>query len=159
MHRSDTRAEDVVALRDGTALIRELLSGTVEVGEPSWSTSQHLAGTAPMGAGARVVDRSIMPAITSPGPHAIIAGARAETLPNSIRRVSNNHVCDRRQFGYRNGGSQTARLGDCAASKGVPVEPSSHGHRRRDRLHGGDGPCRLRPRSGSHGSGFASADR
>ncbi|MUM25249.1 mycofactocin system GMC family oxidoreductase MftG [Mycolicibacterium sp. CBMA 295] len=62
---------------------------SAEVGDASWSTSQHLAGTAPMGTGADavldptcrvlgignlwVVDGSIMPAITSRGPHATIA--------------------------------------------------------------------------------------
>ncbi|MFV8242519.1 mycofactocin system GMC family oxidoreductase MftG [Mycolicibacterium peregrinum] len=88
-HRYDTVAEDVDALRRGAELARELVSRTAEVGEASWSTSQHLAGTAPMGTGAQavldptcrvlgvenlwVVDGSIMPAITSRGPHATIA--------------------------------------------------------------------------------------
>lgn len=88
-HRYDTVAEDVDALRRGAELARELVSHTAQVGEPSWSTSQHLAGTAPMGAGPDavldptcrvlgleglwVVDGSIMPAITSRGPHATIA--------------------------------------------------------------------------------------
>ncbi|MEV0671120.1 mycofactocin system GMC family oxidoreductase MftG [Mycobacterium sp. NPDC050441] len=88
-HRYDTVAEDVEALRRGAELARELVSHTAEVGDASWSTSQHLAGTAPMGAGAEavldptcrvlgieglwVVDGSIMPAITSRGPHATIA--------------------------------------------------------------------------------------
>ncbi|MBU9763660.1 mycofactocin system GMC family oxidoreductase MftG [Mycobacterium sp. TNTM28] len=88
-HRYDTVAEDVEALRRGAELARELVSRTAEVGEASWSTSQHLAGTAPMGTGPDavvdptcrvlgveglwVVDGSIMPAITSRGPHATIA--------------------------------------------------------------------------------------
>lgn len=88
-HRYDTVAEDVDALRRGAELARELVSHTAQVGEPSWSTSQHLAGTAPMGTGPYavldptcrvlgveglwVVDGSIMPAITSRGPHATIA--------------------------------------------------------------------------------------
>ncbi|MGA5541156.1 mycofactocin system GMC family oxidoreductase MftG [Mycobacterium sp. NPDC051198] len=88
-HRYDTVAEDVDALRRGAELARELVSHTAEVGEASWSTSQHLAGTAPMGTGEQavldptcrvlgveklwVVDGSIMPAITSRGPHATIA--------------------------------------------------------------------------------------
>ncbi|MCV7206268.1 mycofactocin system GMC family oxidoreductase MftG [Mycolicibacterium peregrinum] len=88
-HRYDTVADDVDALRRGAELARELVSHTAEVGEASWSTSQHLAGTAPMGTGAQavldptcrvlgvenlwVVDGSIMPAITSRGPHATIA--------------------------------------------------------------------------------------
>ncbi len=88
-HRYDTVREDVDALRRGADLARELVSHTAEVGDASWSTSQHLAGTAPMGIGAEavvdptgrvlgvdglwVVDGSIMPAITSRGPHATIA--------------------------------------------------------------------------------------
>lgn len=88
-HRYDTVTEDVEALRTGAAMARELVSHTVEVGEESWSTSQHLAGTAPMGADDAgvldptcrvlgidrlwVVDGSIMPTITSRGPHATIA--------------------------------------------------------------------------------------
>ncbi|NKZ14598.1 mycofactocin system GMC family oxidoreductase MftG [Mycolicibacterium septicum DSM 44393] len=94
-HRYDSVAEDVDALRRGAELARELVSHTAEVGDAFWSTSQHLAGTAPMGTGPDavldptcrvlgveglwVVDGSIMPAITSRGPHATIAmiGRRA----------------------------------------------------------------------------------
>ncbi|WP_029106848.1 mycofactocin system GMC family oxidoreductase MftG [Mycobacterium sp. URHD0025] len=88
-HRYDTVADDVDALRRGSELARELVSHTAKVGVASWSTSQHLAGTAPMGTGSGavvdptcrvlgveglwVVDGSIMPAITSRGPHATIA--------------------------------------------------------------------------------------
>jgi choline dehydrogenase-like flavoprotein len=88
-HRYDSVAEDVDALRRGAELARELVSHSAEVGDASWSTSQHLAGTAPMGTGPEavldptcrvlgveglwVVDGSIMPAITSRGPHATIA--------------------------------------------------------------------------------------
>jgi choline dehydrogenase len=88
-HHYDTVAEDVETLRRGAELARELVGHTAEVGDASWSTSQHLAGTAPMGAGPDavldptcrvlgvdglwVVDGSIMPAITSRGPHATIA--------------------------------------------------------------------------------------
>lgn len=88
-HRYDTVTEDVEALRAGAAMAHELVSHTVEMGEASWSTSQHLAGTAPMGADDAgvldptcrvlgidrlwVVDGSIMPTITSRGPHATIA--------------------------------------------------------------------------------------
>ncbi|MGV0741174.1 mycofactocin dehydrogenase MftG [Mycolicibacterium sp. XJ870] len=88
-HRYDSVPEDVTALREGAAMARELVSHTVEVGEDSWSTSQHLAGTAPIGTGADavldptcrvlgvdglwVVDGSIMPTIPSRGPHATIA--------------------------------------------------------------------------------------
>ncbi len=90
-HRYDSEPEDVAALRAGAELARELAGRTVEVGTTSWSTSQHLAGTAPMGTdddpsavldpqccvrgvdGLSVVDGSILPAITSRGPHATIA--------------------------------------------------------------------------------------
>ena len=90
-HRYDSEPEDVAALRAGAELARELAGHTVEVGKTSWSTSQHLAGTAPMGTdddpsavldpqccvrgvdGLSVVDGSILPAITSRGPHATIA--------------------------------------------------------------------------------------
>ena len=81
----DGVAEDVRLLARGAEMIRELLGGAVKIGEPVWSTSQHLAGTAPLGTvvdptcrvhgvvGLWVVDGSIMPAITSRGPHATIA--------------------------------------------------------------------------------------
>lgn len=90
-HRYDSQPADVTALADGAELTREIVDGTVDFGEPAWSTSQHLAGTAPMGAdedphavldfrcrvrgieGLWVVDGSIMPALTSRGPHATIA--------------------------------------------------------------------------------------
>lgn len=88
-HRYDSAPEDVRALVDGAQLTREIVSRTGKVGAPSWSTSQHLAGTAPMGTGTDavldptcrvlgvsglwVVDGSIMPSITSRGPHATIA--------------------------------------------------------------------------------------
>lgn len=90
-HRYDSAPEDVAALRGGADLARELVGSTAELGSESWSTSQHLAGTAPMGAdddpaavldpqcrvrgvdGLWVVDGSIMPSITSRGPHATIA--------------------------------------------------------------------------------------
>jgi choline dehydrogenase len=84
----DSEPSDVAALRDGAELARELLSATTEVGQPAWSTSQHLCGSAPMGGddnpaavldpqcrvrgvdGLWVVDGSIMPSIPSRGPHA-----------------------------------------------------------------------------------------
>ena len=90
-HRYDSEAEDVAALSAGAELARELAGRTAEVGPSSWSTSQHLAGTAPMGTdddpsavldpqcrvrgvdGLWVVDGSILPTITSRGPHATIA--------------------------------------------------------------------------------------
>ncbi len=82
-HHYDTVAEDVTALRRGAGLVREI-SGSV-AGEPNWSTTQHLCGTAPLGAvvdpqcrvrgidGLWVVDGSIIPAPLSRGPHATIA--------------------------------------------------------------------------------------
>jgi predicted dehydrogenase (TIGR03970 family) len=90
-HRYDSEPADVAHLAEGAAVAREIVRGTVDFGEPSWSTSQHLAGTAPMGTEhdpravtdfrcrvrgverLSVVDGSIMPAITSRGPHATIA--------------------------------------------------------------------------------------
>lgn len=89
-HRYDSAPEDVAILTTGAALAHELGSATNEVGPPTWSTSQHLSGTAPMGTdddpaavldpqcrvrgvdGLWVVDGSIMPTITSRGPHATI---------------------------------------------------------------------------------------
>ncbi|MGE2718303.1 mycofactocin dehydrogenase MftG [Mycolicibacterium celeriflavum] len=89
-HHYDSEPGDVEALRAGIALSRELIGTTAEVGPSSWSTSQHLSGTAPMGAdgddvavvdprcrvygieGLWVVDGSVLPVIPSRGPHATI---------------------------------------------------------------------------------------
>ncbi|WP_102418745.1 mycofactocin system GMC family oxidoreductase MftG [Mycobacterium sp. 4858] len=90
-HRYDSRPGDVAALRRGAELARELAGTATPVGAPTvWSTSQHLCGTAPMGADTDpravvdrrcrvrgidnlwVIDGSILPAITSRGPHATI---------------------------------------------------------------------------------------
>ncbi len=89
-HRYDSEAADVTALRQGCALAAEIVGRTTELGEPMWSTSQHLCGTAPMGVdgdehavvdprcrvrgidGLWVVDGSVLPRITSRGPHATI---------------------------------------------------------------------------------------
>lgn len=89
-HRYDSEPEDVAALRQGAELARELARTATHVGEPVWSTSQHLCGTAPMGADTDpravvdhrcrvhgidnlwVIDGSVLPAITSRGPHATI---------------------------------------------------------------------------------------
>jgi choline dehydrogenase len=96
-HRYDSVPEDVAALRSGSELARELASAATYVGEPMWSTSQHLCGTAPMGADGDsravvdhrcrvrgienlwVIDGSILPVITSRGPHAtvVMLGHRA----------------------------------------------------------------------------------
>lgn len=88
-HRYDSNASDVADLRGGCDLLAEILRGTTVLGEPRWSTSQHLCGTAPMGTGDQavvdplcrvrgvdglaVVDGSVLPRVTSRGPHATIA--------------------------------------------------------------------------------------
>lgn len=89
-HRYDTEPDDVAALTAGMELAREIVGGRSDLGPTSWSTSQHLSGTAPMGAdgderavvdpwcrvhgieGLWVVDGSVLPTITSRGPHATI---------------------------------------------------------------------------------------
>ena len=50
-HRYDGDPADGAALREGCESVAEVLGGVTELGEPSWSTSQHLCGTAPMGTG------------------------------------------------------------------------------------------------------------
>lgn len=90
-HRYDSEPADVAALRQGAELVREHWSSKTQLGEPMWSTSQHLCGTAPMGNDGDacavldhrcrvrgienlwVVDGSVMPTIPSRGPHATIA--------------------------------------------------------------------------------------
>lgn len=88
--RYDSAPADVELLRAGARLARELAGAAVQ-SEPSWSTSQHLCGTARMGPvldarcrvhgieGLWVVDGSILPQIPSRGPHAtiVMAGHRA----------------------------------------------------------------------------------
>jgi len=89
-HRYDSEPDDVAALRAGSELARELAGAATHVGSQVWSTSQHLCGSAPMGTDADpravvdhrcrvrgtenlwVIDGSILPAITSRGPHATI---------------------------------------------------------------------------------------
>ncbi|GBG40776.1 mycofactocin dehydrogenase MftG [Mycobacterium montefiorense] len=89
-HRYDSEPQDVAALRRGTELARELASAATYVGPPVWATSQHLCASAPMGSEGDphavvdptcrvrgienlwVIDGSILPAITSRGPHATI---------------------------------------------------------------------------------------
>ncbi|AFM15748.1 dehydrogenase, Rv0697 family [Mycolicibacterium chubuense NBB4] len=91
-HHYDTEPADLELLREGAELARELVGDTVQ-SEPVWSTSQHLCGTARMGADGDhsavvdprcrvrgverlwVVDGSILPAIPSRGPHATIVMA------------------------------------------------------------------------------------
>jgi len=88
-HRYDSDPADLADLQAGCDLVAEIVSGTTELGEPAWSTSQHLCGTAPMGtddhavvdpqcrvlgvSGLRVIDGSVLPRIPSRGPHATIA--------------------------------------------------------------------------------------
>ena len=96
-HRYDTEPSDTAELARGAGIARELASAAAYVGEPAWSTSQHLSGTAPMGAdgdpdavldlccrvrgvdGLWVIDGSILPQIPSRGPHAttVMLGHRA----------------------------------------------------------------------------------
>ncbi len=87
-HRYDGEASDVAALQAAAELAHDLAGSGYEARESSWSTSQHLCGTVPMGAdgdapldercrvrgveGLWVVDGSILPDITSRGPHATI---------------------------------------------------------------------------------------
>lgn len=89
-HRYDSEPDDVAALRRGVELAGELTAGAVDVGPPIWATSQHLCSSAPMGTehderavvdaacrvhgieGLWVIDGSVLPAITSRGPHATI---------------------------------------------------------------------------------------
>jgi len=89
-HRYDREPADVAKLNAGAELARELVGPTAQVGSVSWSTSQHLSSTAPMGVddGAAAVvdaqcrvrgvdnlwvaDGSVLPTITSRGPHATI---------------------------------------------------------------------------------------
>jgi choline dehydrogenase len=85
-HRYDTEPVDVEALQAGADLAHDLAGTGYEARQSFWSTSQHLCGSVPMGAdgaldercrvrgvdGLWVVDGSIMPEITSRGPHATI---------------------------------------------------------------------------------------
>lgn len=87
-HRYDSEPADVQRLREGSELAREIAGAATGVGEPAWSTSQHLCGSVPMGRdddpaavldercrvrgvdGLWVIDGSIMPSVPSRGPHA-----------------------------------------------------------------------------------------
>ena len=87
-HRYDSEPSDAVLLASGAELAHDLAGTGYAARQAHWSTSQHLAGTAPMGVGDEgvldaqcrvrgvealwVVDGSIMPSITSRGPHATI---------------------------------------------------------------------------------------
>jgi len=99
-HRYDTEPEDLAALRRGVDLVEQIVAVKGVGAEPRWSTSQHLCGSAPIGAegdqaavldeqcrvrgidGLWVIDGSALPRITSRGPHATIAmlAHRAATL-------------------------------------------------------------------------------
>lgn len=88
-HRYDEAPADIAELRDGCAMVREILKSSTKLGDPRWSTSQHLCGTAPMGAngsgvvdercrvrgidGLAVVDGSVLARVPRRGPHATIA--------------------------------------------------------------------------------------
>ncbi|OFJ54329.1 mycofactocin dehydrogenase MftG [Mycolicibacterium grossiae] len=90
-HRYDTEPDDVAALTAGADLAHDLAGTGYAARQAHWSTSQHLCGSAPLGevldercrvlgvGGLWVVDGSIMPDITSRGPHATIVmiGSRA----------------------------------------------------------------------------------
>jgi predicted dehydrogenase (TIGR03970 family) len=89
-HHYDSEPDDVAALRRGSELARELAGAATHVGSPQWATSQHLCASAPMGVDGDpravvdhrcrvrgienlwVIDGSILPNITSRGPHATI---------------------------------------------------------------------------------------
>lgn len=89
--RYDTEPADLAALRRGLDLAAGLLGVKSEGAKPHWSTSQHLCGTASMGAegdetavldarcrvrgieGLWVIDGSALPRVPSRGPHATIA--------------------------------------------------------------------------------------
>jgi predicted dehydrogenase (TIGR03970 family) len=101
-HRYDSEPGDVAVLRQGSEMARELAGPTTQVGEPAWSTSQHLCGSAPMGTerdpravvdhrcrvhgidGLWVIDGSVLPVVTSRGPHAsiVMVGHRAAEFVN-----------------------------------------------------------------------------
>jgi predicted dehydrogenase (TIGR03970 family) len=88
-HRYDSEPADLAILEAGAELAHDLAGVGYEARQSHWSTSQHLSSTVPMGvdedaspldeqcrvrgiAGLWVVDGSIMPTITSRGPHATI---------------------------------------------------------------------------------------
>lgn len=96
-HRYDTEPDDIATLERGAELARELVGAATPVGPPAWSTSQHLCGSVPMGTdddpravvdpqcrvrgieGLWVIDGSVLPTVTSRGPHAsiVMLGHRA----------------------------------------------------------------------------------
>ncbi|MBS9534912.1 mycofactocin system GMC family oxidoreductase MftG [Mycobacterium sp. M1] len=88
--RYDSEPADLADLRRGVELAAEVVGSTVQAAQPIWSTSQHLCGSAPIGAdgddravldgrcrvrgvdGLWVVDGSALPGVPSRGPHASI---------------------------------------------------------------------------------------
>ncbi len=84
-HRYDSEPADIDDLRGGCDLVAQIIAGATALGEPVWSTSQHLCSTAPIGTvvdqrcrvhgveGLQVIDGSVLPRIPSRGPHATIA--------------------------------------------------------------------------------------
>jgi predicted dehydrogenase (TIGR03970 family) len=89
-HRYDSEPADVATLAAGAELALQLAGAKAQAASASWSTSQHLSCTTPMGRdsddaavvdpqcrvrgidGLWVVDGSVLPALTSRGPHATI---------------------------------------------------------------------------------------
>ena len=89
-HRYDAEPADIADLRRGATLARDIVGAAAGAAQPLWSTSQHLCGSAPMGRdgaewavvdpqcrvrgieGLWVIDGSVLPRITSRGPHATI---------------------------------------------------------------------------------------
>lgn len=105
-HRYDIEPADAAALRRGLSLVEDIVGAKGDAPPPHWSTSQHLCGSAPMGADddesavldARcrvrgvealwVIDGSALPQIPSRGPHATIAmlAHRAASLLRDQKR-------------------------------------------------------------------------
>lgn len=84
-HRYDSEPADIDDLQWGCDLVAQIIAGATDLGEPVWSTSQHLCSTAPIGTvvdercrvhgvdGLQVIDGSVLPRIPRRGPHATIA--------------------------------------------------------------------------------------
>jgi predicted dehydrogenase (TIGR03970 family) len=93
-HRYDSEPADTAALTRGTRVVSDIIGAAASRGEPQWGTSQHLAGSAPIGgvvdaqlrvhgvSNLTVADGSVLPTPLSRGPHATIAmiGHRAADL-------------------------------------------------------------------------------
>ena len=87
-HHYDSDPADLADLAYGVGVVRELVGAATELGDPQWSTSQHLCGSARMGReddrmavvdercrvrgvdNLWVVDGSVLPDVPSRGPHA-----------------------------------------------------------------------------------------